>query len=648
MVCNLGVIVFSAPGSGGMGEVYLAEDLHIHRQIAIKIVRTEASSYPNTNTAGESERLFRREVRAIASLDHPHILPLFDYGEETAHDILYTYMVMPLRSEGSLATWLRQRSTSSPLPLSPSEVLHFIRQSARALAYAHQHQIIHQDVKPSSFLIRANEEKPDLPDVMLADFGIAKFYTATSSMSQTSRGTPSYMAPEQWSGQPVAASDQYALAIMAYQLLTGNPPFQGRQEQVMYLHFNAQLQPPSKLNPRVPAAVDAVILRALAKKPEERFPSVSAFAQALQQVVQSAEKATMQNSPSSFLPTSPSTTGELRATLAISDAEAIYGTTRTLTLPGGRKVLVVVPVNVSAGHVIRLEEAASDGAPVLVTIAIKSPEQEYAPPGQSYKQDALTFRSTARTPVIADILKLIPVKALSRLSRRQIALSIGAVLLIVLASLGTFYFRSDNFLQRASLSNATLANPYGSVGMLALNDPLKDNSNGYFWPEGTIPAGTCTFASEAYHINTIIVGKHFCAIDTAFSNFAFEAQITILSGDAGGLIFRSEIDGANYYDFSIGQDGSYMLSLYADANNRQVLASSDPAAIPISAIHPGVGQSNLLAVVATGGTLTVYANHQQLATVNDSTLSQGHIGFVAEDDENATEVAFQNARVWTF
>ncbi|HLZ63551.1 MAG TPA: hypothetical protein VKR06_41990, partial [Ktedonosporobacter sp.] len=97
-----------------------------------------------------------------------------------------------------------------------------------------------------------------------------------------------------------------------------------------------------------------------------------------------------------------------------------------------------------------------------------------------------------------------------------------------------------------------------------------------------------------------------------------------------------------------GQDGSYMLSLYADANNRQVLASSDPAAIPISAIHPGVGQSNLLAVVATGGTLTVYANHQQLATVNDSTLSQGHIGFVAEDDENATEVAFQNARVWTF
>ena len=147
-----------------------------------------------------------------------------------------------------------------------------MQQAALALAYAHAHQIVHQDVKPSNFLLRDNELSPGLPDLLLADFGVAKFTSASASMSQSSRGTPTYMAPEQWSGHPVAASDQYALAIMTYQLLTGSLPFQGRQEQVMYQHFNAQPQPPGERNPRIPKEVDSVILRALSKNPEERSP----------------------------------------------------------------------------------------------------------------------------------------------------------------------------------------------------------------------------------------------------------------------------------------------------------------------------------------------------------------------------------------
>src|SRR6266498_5189746 len=118
--------LLSVLGSGGMGEVYLGEDAHIHRQVAIKVVRTEPASYPDTDAIRDSERLFRREVRAIATLDHPHILPLFDYGEETVHNIVYTYMVMPLRSEGSLAQWLRQYNTSHPL--SRQQITHIISQ----------------------------------------------------------------------------------------------------------------------------------------------------------------------------------------------------------------------------------------------------------------------------------------------------------------------------------------------------------------------------------------------------------------------------------------------------------------------------------------------------------------------------------------
>jgi serine/threonine protein kinase len=331
-------------GSGGMGEVYVGEDSHIHRRVAIKVIRAEAAPYPNNEVAKESARLFQREVRAIAMLDHPHILPLFDYGEEKIKGTTLTYMVMPYRVEGSLSTWLQQHGGSQLI--SPQEVAHFIRQAAAALSYAHSQKVIHQDVKPSNFLVRNNEEDPNHPELLLADFGIAKFTSASASMSQTSRGTPTYMAPEQWSGQPVAASDQYALAITAYQLLTGSLPFQGRQEQVMYMHFNAEPKPPSTLNSSLTKGIDMVILRAMAKKPEERFLSISAFANAFQQALPASNSS---NTTQAQQASPPSSDDDIRATLAISQVEAQAGTTRILNLPRGRRISVPIPSGIPDG-----------------------------------------------------------------------------------------------------------------------------------------------------------------------------------------------------------------------------------------------------------------------------------------------------------
>lgn len=144
-------------GSGGMGEVYLAEDAPIQRQVAIKVIRTEVTAYPNTSTSQEMARLFQREARAIVALDHPHILPLYDYGEATLNGDTIAYLVMPYRPEGSLMLWLRQRSSSQGIPLSTQDVMHFVRQAAGALQHAHDHQIIHQDVKPANFLIHSNQ-----------------------------------------------------------------------------------------------------------------------------------------------------------------------------------------------------------------------------------------------------------------------------------------------------------------------------------------------------------------------------------------------------------------------------------------------------------------------------------------------------------
>src|SRR6266567_2580332 len=271
-------------GNGSMGEIYLAEDRRITRQVAIKIVRAETNPYPDEQATREATRLFQREMRAIAALDHPHILPLYDFGEQQVNKTVLTYMVMPYRPDGSLSDWLQQRRTGELLSL--QDISRLLEQAADALQHAHDHQLLHQDVKPSNFLMRSRAGHPNQPDLLLADFGIAKFTNAMATASQSIRGTPAYMAPEQWDGQPVPATDQYSLAVMAYQMLTGRPPFMGNGYQHMWhQHNHIQPSPPSSINPLLPQELDAVFLRALEKKPERRFSSVSAFAHAFQRAV---------------------------------------------------------------------------------------------------------------------------------------------------------------------------------------------------------------------------------------------------------------------------------------------------------------------------------------------------------------------------
>lgn len=353
-------------GSGSMGEVYLAEDTRINRQVAIKVVRSDPSPYPDADATLEAARLFEREARAIAQLNHPNILPLFDFGEEQINGAPLTFMVMPYIPDGSLTAWLQQRGTSNLL--TPREAAHFLSQAADALQQAHDANIIHQDVKPSNFLIRKRHS--GFPDLLLADFGIARLAISTSGMSQSIRGTPVYMAPEQWDGQAVPASDQYALAVMLYQLLTGRAPFQGGMGQIMYQHLHTIPQPPSSLNPSISPAMDDVVLCALSKLPADRFPTVSAFADAFQQAVLALDAPTIARTTNRL-------TGDhkgISAALAISEAEAHYGSQRILTLPDGHKVTVRVPPGVQNGQVIRVDDPSpGSGAaaePLLITISI--------------------------------------------------------------------------------------------------------------------------------------------------------------------------------------------------------------------------------------------------------------------------------------
>jgi VCBS repeat-containing protein len=273
-------------GSGGMGDVYLAEDARIEQQVAIKVIRSETNFAAANEAEKEMARLFHREAKAIVKLDHPNILPLYDYGEEQINTQSLIYLVMPYRPEGSLAERLRKRTDRAPL--STDEVEHILSQASGALQHAHDRQIVHQDVKPSNFLIRDRKETPNRPDLLLADFGIARLITATASVSQSIRGTPTYMAPEQWQGSPQPATDQYALAIMAYELLTGQPPFRGGPGHLMYQHLSSPPALPSTLNPLLSTDVDTVLMHALAKEPQSRFASITAFANAFRQSIRDA------------------------------------------------------------------------------------------------------------------------------------------------------------------------------------------------------------------------------------------------------------------------------------------------------------------------------------------------------------------------
>jgi serine/threonine protein kinase len=270
-------------GSGSTGEVYLVEDILSNRQEKVlKLLYAYAS--PLVQETQGASRAFRFEAGAIAQLNHPHILPLLDYGAETIDGQVVPFVVTAYCHEGSLGMWLERRSDNDVLTL--EDAARLVRQVIGALQYAHNLGVVHRDVKSDNVFIHNNLNGP--PDMLVADFGFAKPMSGARASGLDVRGTPEYMAPEQWDGHVVPASDQYALGVVVYQLLTGRLPFQGSIEQLRDAHLKSWPTPPSAINPTLSGEFDVVVRRAMAKKPGDRYPSVSAFADAFAQAIQPA------------------------------------------------------------------------------------------------------------------------------------------------------------------------------------------------------------------------------------------------------------------------------------------------------------------------------------------------------------------------
>lgn len=243
-------------GGGGMSRVFLAEETRLGRQVVIKVLPPEMS-------AGVNIDRFEREIQLAARLQHPHIVPLLTAGSEG--DLLY--YVMPFIEGESLRAKLAREGE---LPV--ADAVRVLKEVLDALQYAHSHQVVHRDIKPDNVLLSGHH-------AVVADFGVAKAVSASTDGDHLTSlgvalGTPAYMAPEQAAADPHVdhRADIYAVGAMAYEMLTGRPPFTGTNaQQVLVAHMTNQPDPVTTHRATVPPALNEVIMRCLEKKPADRF-----------------------------------------------------------------------------------------------------------------------------------------------------------------------------------------------------------------------------------------------------------------------------------------------------------------------------------------------------------------------------------------
>lgn len=254
-------------GKGGMALVYRAHDTLLEREVAMKVISDDDVA------PAALERMlvrFEREAKALARLDHPHIIKVFDYGRYEGTP----YLVMQLVPGGTLRQRLEQ-------PLDWRQAVRLAAKISRALAYAHSQGVLHRDVKPSNILITSAGEP------LLSDFGIAKILEDERGFTLTGTnvglGTAEYMAPEQWRGKPVAASDQYSLGVVLYEMLTRRRPYTAETPmEIAIKQATEPVAPPRLVAPGLPEEVERILLQMLAREPANRYEAMDRLAEDLE------------------------------------------------------------------------------------------------------------------------------------------------------------------------------------------------------------------------------------------------------------------------------------------------------------------------------------------------------------------------------
>jgi serine/threonine protein kinase len=620
-------------GQGGFAEVYLGEHVYLGTEAAIKILYTQV--------VPEDIAVFQQEARLLASLKHSHIVRVLDFGVDNRTP----YLVMEYAPGGTLRS---RHPKGTRLPL--STVVDYVTPVAQALQYAHEHRVIHRDIKPENMLIGEKGE------ILLSDFGIALIAQSSRyPRPKDMAGTLVYMAPEQIAAHPRRESDQYSLAIVVYEWLSGSPPFHGSFTEIAIKH---SITPPPPLRGILPALspeVDLTILRALAKKPEERFATIGAFATALEQA--SDESPTEQARPlNSVLPPHPN--------LSVSEQSLSGPVSEEVSGADSMKMASRDASWYHASHprsALHSPHQSQDDvtnipffpSPALDKASIKEngnlDKEDHPPRPQPTSWSSLKHSviSHPRYVMLICLALLVIIGSSAALFAPPMINHFADGQATVVANEKGAMTATAQAAPTVTAAAATASiiaanpNPYPpGGGRLILNGLLKNN-NDLIWQEDS----NCSFKNDGYHVNQQLTGWFtLCATRAAsFSNFAFEVVMKIITGDGGGITFRADTTYSKYsaYTLFIRQDGHYFLNLYQEGRYVKTLTSNLS-----STINQGLNQTNLIAVVAKGNTITVYVNHQQIADINDDAYSQGQNGFIADAASNSADVVYTSAKIW--
>src|SRR5581483_8619586 len=577
---------------GGISEVYLGYDRRVKRLVAVKVLNGSDEAFV---------RHFEREALAVGALSHEHILPLYDFGEQRP----WYYLVMPFVEGGTLRDYLFKRER-----LTLEEAGIFLDQIACALQYADEHGVVHRDVKPSNILLR-----PD-GHAYLVDFGLAKAKMEIESLIHSGAivGTPEYMAPEQSNGQNDYRSDIYSLGIILYQMLTGRVPFMG-ESPVAVAPKHIQTPPPSprQFNSDIPESIEEVILKALAKNPDERYQEARTLSAAY-------KKALLQefvHRQGIKLPRA----GESEQIMAnLSEIDTVPSVcihvTPVFELPSASSQLFPphpeVPITTSTTYSWKKKHPYLIGASVfcLVLLSILVPLSQawrtHSPPGGDRHQRPFLALATQRA---------------------------GTAIAQTQATLAT---------QARAEATAGIASAIGTGNILYFNTMTRPGG-------GWINDGSqCYFSTQGYHVYTS--KAHTVAwcytSQQRFSDVVITAQAQLLHGDLCGIVFRLNPNNKAFYVLEINTHSEYRLQRALDSNFSKWLTLIDWTYS--SSILSGYGQINTFLIVATGPHFRFYMNHQLIVSMfSDATYASGMVGFlVGGDTYGGTEAIFSHLAIF--